>query len=107
MCSREQEEVMANVTASIPHQLGRAEAKRRIQDQMGVLHQQPGLSFADFSGTWVDDTMNFTIHTAGQTITGQLMVEDQAVHMELVLPWLLSLMAGSIKKRIEQDVRRV
>src|ERR1043166_5079778 len=35
---------MSNLTASIPHQLTRAEAKRRIQDQVGTLRSQHGRS---------------------------------------------------------------
>src|SRR5688572_7964630 len=98
---------MPNLTASIPHQLGRAEAKRRIQEQLGLVRQQSGAMLTNLNESWNGDRMDFTASAMGQTISGHLTVDEQALHLEVVLPWLLRVMSGSIKQRIEQDVRRL
>ncbi len=98
---------MPNLTASIPHQTSRAEAKRRIQAQIDAMRQQPGFSLVGISEAWTGDRMDFTVRSSGQTITGYLNVDESVVFVNLTLPWLLSLIAGSFKKRIEEDVRKL
>lgn len=98
---------MPNLTVAIPHQLGRAEAKRRIQDQIGVLRTQAGSLLADATESWTGDRMDFSIRSAGQTFSGHLLVDDQAVHVDVALPWLLSLLAGPYQKKLESDMRRL
>ena len=98
---------MPNLTASIPHQLTRAEAKRRIQDQIGVLRQQHETMFANLKQTWTGDTMEFSAAAMGQSISGHLTVDDHAVHVDVALPWLLSMFAGTVKQRIEHEVTHV
>ena len=96
---------MPNMTASIPHQLTRAEAKRRIQDQLGTLRQQQGSLIASIRETWTADRLDFSVHALGQPISGHLTVDDQVVHVEVALPWLLSILAGAVKDKIEQQGR--
>ena len=98
---------MPNLTASIPHQLTRIEAKRRIQDQVGTLRGQHGSMFSELKETWAGDRLDFAATAMGQSVSGHLTIDDQAVHVEVVLPWFLSLLAGTMKQRIQQDVRHV
>jgi putative polyhydroxyalkanoate system protein len=95
---------MPNLTATIPHRLTRADAKRRIQDQVGTLRQQHGTMFADLKETWTGDRMDFSATAMGQSISGHLAVDDHAVQVEVALPWLLSMLAGSVKQKIQQEV---
>ena len=96
---------MQNLTASIPHQLTRAEAKRRIEEQVAHLRGQQGGVLADLQTSWTQDNMNFSLKALGQSISGRLSVEDHAVHLTVALPWLVSILAGSIKQSIESGVR--
>ena len=98
---------MSHLTASIPHQLTRAEAKRRIQDEVTKLRQQQHALFGNLRESWNGDTMDFSLVAMGQSITGHLHVEDQAVRLEVALPWLLSMLAGAMKPRIEQQGRQL
>jgi putative polyhydroxyalkanoate system protein len=98
---------MPNLTASIPHQLTRAEAKRRIQNQIGVLRQQQGTVLRDLKETWTGDRMDFSAAAMGQSISGRLTVDDHAVHVDVALPWLLSMVAGTVKQRLEQQVKQI
>lgn len=95
---------MQDLTASVPHRLTRAEAKRRIQDQVQLLRQQQGI-VTNLSDAWTDDTMTFSLTAMGQSMSGRLTVDDQAVHLTVTLPWLLRMLAGTVKSRIEQQGR--
>ena len=98
---------MSNLTASVPHQLTRAEAKRRIQDQVGTLRYQHGSMFSELRGTWTGDRMDFVATAMGQSVSGHLTVEDRAVEVDVALPWLLTMLAGAVKQGIEQQVKHV
>jgi hypothetical protein len=93
---------MQDLYVTIPHQLSREEAKRRIQEQLGALAQQTGMA-ANVQGTWAGDTMAFSFDAMGQSLPGRLAVDDQAVHLTLTLPWLLRMLAGTFRSRIEQQ----
>jgi putative polyhydroxyalkanoate system protein len=98
--------VMPNITLSLPHQLPRAEAKKRVEELVGQFHQQVG-GMGRLEETWTGDTMAFTFSVAGTAVTGKVFVEDQAVRMEVNLPWALAMFAGGIKQRIEQEGRKM
>src|SRR4051794_28341461 len=104
---RQERGIMPNITVSIPHQLTRAEAKRRIQEQIAHLQQQYGSLVGHVEQTWEGDTLDFKVNAAGQTITGRAAVEDQAVRLEIALPWMLSLMAQTMQQQIEEQGRRL
>ncbi len=93
---------MSNFTASIPHNLTRDEAKRRLQDGIARARHQYGAFLGGLTDRWDGDTMSFVLSAAGQTVSGQLFVEDHAVRLEATLPWMLALLAGPLKRRLEQ-----
>lgn len=95
---------MPNLSAQIPHQLTRAEAKKRLQDQLSTLRQQSG-QVAEFKETWTGDTMSFSLLAMGKSINGQMRVDDHFVYVDVVVPWFLSMIAGTVTKQIEQNVR--
>jgi hypothetical protein len=93
---------MRHLTASIPHQLPRAEVKRRIHEQMERLRHQRGALLADIQETWTGDAMNFSVSAMDHSISGHLAVDDHMVHLTVALPWLLSMLVGTVKQTIEQ-----
>ncbi len=96
---------MSNLTVTIPHKLTRGEAKRRIQEQIAGLRRQHGSMFSDIKETWQDDRLDFSLTAMSQTVSGHLTIDDTAVHLEVVLPWLLNMLAGKVKSSIEQQGR--
>jgi hypothetical protein len=98
---------MPNLTITIPHQLGRAEAKRRIGEQASQLQSQHGGLFERFEQRWDSDTLHFHLTAAGQSVSGTALFTEQTVHLEVVLPWMLSMLAGVVKKQIEQRGRNL
>jgi hypothetical protein len=41
----------------------------------------------------------------GQTVSGNLVIDDQAAHLRVKLPWFLQLLAKPILHKIEQQGR--
>jgi putative polyhydroxyalkanoate system protein len=96
---------MSNFTASIPHNLSRDEARRRLQDGIDRARHQHGFFLGGLTDRWDGDTMSFVLSAAGQSVSGQVFVEDHAVRLEATLPWMLAMLAGPLKRRIEQQGR--
>ena len=87
---------------SIPHQLGRAEARRRIEAGFGkVIRHLPG-SNGTPSERWDGDRLIFSVAAAGQTVSGVILVLDAEVKMEIDLPGFLRLIAGGLKQRLQK-----
>ena len=90
------------ITVSIPHQLGRAEARRRIETGFAkIIRQLPG-SAGNCSERWDGDRLVFGVAAMGQTIAGFVDVGDAEVTMEIELPGLLGLLAGGLKGRLRK-----
>jgi putative polyhydroxyalkanoate system protein len=92
---------------SIPHQLTRAEAKRRVSEQVAQVRSQYGSLISNLHESWTGDTMGFTLTITGVTVSGHVYVEDQAVRVEVPLPWPLSMLAGGVRNQIEQQGRKL
>ncbi len=98
---------MSRLTVSIPHQLSREEARRRIQEQVAQLQAQHGSTLSRLEQRWTGDTLDFTVVALGQTVTGQVFVEDREVRLEVVLPWMLAMLANLARPKIEQQGRKL
>lgn len=94
---------MQNLTGSIPHRLTRDEARRRIQSEIANLRQQHGHLLHNLNETWTGDRLDFSMSAMGQSIRGNLVVGDRAVDIEVELPWLLAMLAGPVKQRVERE----
>ena len=92
----------APLTISIPHQLGRAEARRRIESGFARLIQQmPGSSGAS-SERWDGDRMTFGVAVMGERLSGVIDVLDTSVTMQIELPGFLGMIASSLKGRLQK-----
>ena len=97
---------MPNLSVSIPHQLTRLEARQRVESLVREFQQEHG-GLGQVVTRWEADTMHFTVSVAGMSSSGQAFVEDQAVRLEIPLPWPLAMLSGSIKQQIEQQGRKL
>jgi|KBSSwiStaDraftv2_1062776.scaffolds.fasta_scaffold62611_4 putative polyhydroxyalkanoate system protein len=92
------------ISVSIPHDLGRAEARRRIDEGFGQLARQfAGDGKLSFTQTWSGDRLTFAARILGQPIDGRLDVLDRTVRMEVDLPDVLAMIAGVIKGRLQRQ----
>jgi hypothetical protein len=85
---------------SIPHRLGRQEAKRRLDGGVGRLRPELGAFISALDYSWADDTLNFRASAMWQTITGRIDVLDDAVRIEIELPWVMQLLGDTIAKQV-------
>lgn len=93
------------VTVRIAHDLGKAEARRRIAEGFGTIEEQlsGGGIRMSFQERWEDDRLYFTGGTFGQTVRGQVDVRDDVVLVEVTLPTLLAAVAETLKGKIERQ----
>jgi hypothetical protein len=90
---------------SIPHNLSRDEARRRLQDGIARARQQYGLMLGGLSEHWEGDTLHFVLNVGIQSVSGQMFVEDHAVRLEATLPWMFAMLADSVQRRVEEHGR--
>ena len=93
------------LTVSLPHSLGREEAKKRIQHGMGQAQASLGNGLATIDAPWSGDRMDLRLAVMGQTVTGHIEVMDESVRLEVQLPWALRLFADKAKGVIESQGR--
>lgn len=87
----------------VPHNLGREEARRRMEAGIGKLAKSlPG--GGEVSHSWpTPDRMALDISVMGQSIPTTLDVEDDLIRVSLKLPMMLAMMAGAIKGVVRQQ----
>ena len=90
------------VVVSIPHELGRLEARRRIDEGVGRLTSQIG-AVGEIQRAWEGDTLRFSLQALGQTVTGTIAVADHDVRLEVMLPGIFALIANKLKGRLRQE----
>jgi hypothetical protein len=84
---------------SIPHRLGRQEAKRRLDGGIARLSSELSAFVTTLDYGWHGDILNLNAQAMRQTITGRVEVMDDAVRIEIDLPWLLRLLGNMIGKQ--------
>ncbi|MEO7116623.1 MAG: polyhydroxyalkanoic acid system family protein [Caldimonas sp.] len=90
------------ITVGIPHQLGRAEARRRIEIGFAkMIRALPG-GAGNYSQRWDGDRLVFSVAALAQTVAGVIDVDDAAVTMEIQLPGVLGLIASGLKNRLQK-----
>ena len=86
---------------SIPHQLGREEAIRRLKGGLTRAASSVQVLKVD-EERWEDNRMVFRVRALGQAASGYVDVEDDHVRLEVTLPWLLQRFAQAAKAAISQ-----
>jgi Putative polyhydroxyalkanoic acid system protein (PHA_gran_rgn) len=92
---------MTPLIVDIPHKLGAAEAKRRLETGAG--------SFTNFlpagstvQQSWAGDTLNLMMAAFGQEVRAGIEVQQALVRVSLVLPPAL----GFLRQAIEAGIRQ-
>lgn len=90
------------IVVTIPHQLGKAEARQRIEDGINRMGHQFGEG-AKLTKAWSGDCLSFSAKVVGQAVAGRLDVLEDAVRMEVDLPPFFAMMADKIKGRLKKE----
>lgn len=92
------------VTVTIPHRLGRAEARNRLAASVDQLRDQlAAVSATNFHQAWAGDRLTFQAQALGQTITGAIDVNDADIRIEVELPGLLGMFGKKIAGRLQRQ----
>ena len=78
------------VTVIIGHRLGKAEAIRRIKEGFTRGKGPLGPMIAMEQASWEGDTLRFVMRALGQTAAATVEVLEDALRIEVSLPWLLA-----------------
>ena len=91
------------VTVTIPHTLGKTEARKRIETGFGQMRQNMLGGAAGMLGKmltihdhWEGDQLQCEGSGMGQKLTGRLDVRDDAVQIQIDLPDMLAAIADKI-----------
>ena len=91
------------LVVTISHRLGRAEAKRRLDAGLDHIRAQVAPFVGAMDLAWHGDRLDFHVTALRQTVTGYLEVLDEAVRIEIHLPWLLRLATRNLVGRIRRE----
>src|SRR5687768_3085563 len=98
------------VTVNIPHNLGKDEARRRIDEGFGKMRQQlvGGMgAMLSFQDRWEGDVLHFEGGGLGQKLTGRLELLPDSVRVELDLPEILAAIADKIAGRLRSEGQKL
>lgn len=86
------------MVVEIPHELGREEARRRIETGTIKVRDALGKSGVVIDTlNWTGDRLDYSVTALAQTVTGQIDVGQDSVRVEVRLPLLLSMFASKIQ----------
>jgi hypothetical protein len=67
------------------------------------MKSQFGDKIATLEETWAGERMDFRVGAMGQTVNGNLEVQDDHVKVEVQLPWILAMVAEKAKGFIQKQ----
>ena len=90
------------VVVTIPHKLTKEEAARRLKKGFADVRSF-GEKFVVLTDDWKGDHLDFKASLLGQTTTGTVDVGEHSVRLEVVLPWMLALLANKAKAIMQKQ----
>ncbi len=95
------------VRVSISHRLGKGEAVRRIKEGFARTDGHLGSMIAIEQQTWDGDTLRFRLRALGQTAAATIEVLEDALRIEVSLPWLLAKAAKRLLTVLRKEATRL
>jgi hypothetical protein len=87
---------------TLPHNLGKAEAIRRLKSGLANAASQFGPLLKVDEVTWRGDQLSFRVTVLRQQLAGTIEVGEESVRLEVVLPWILATLAHRAQTLIQQ-----
>ena len=94
-----------SIVITLPHRLGAEEAKRRIAGGIELLRRNYLDKLAYSEANWNGDTANLRVVAFGQTATAQVYVMNDALRIEVQLPWICRLDRKNLRRSQDQRGR--
>lgn len=95
------------VSVIVTHRLGKVEAVRRLREGFARTNDQAGAMIAMEQENWQGDTLFFRIRALGQTAAGSIEVLDDALRIEVSLPWLLAKAAKRLVPFLREETAKL
>jgi Putative polyhydroxyalkanoic acid system protein (PHA_gran_rgn) len=99
--------VSDRVTIIVSHRVGKVEAIHRLKEGFGHMKGNLGPMVAIEQETWEGDTLRFHMRALGQTAAGTIQVLDDALRIEVSLPWLLAQAAKRVLPILRKEATRL
>lgn len=90
-----------SIVITVPHNLGAAEAHRRIAVEIDHLRSAYVDKLAHSEVNWAGDSADIRVVALAQQITAHIDVESDLVRIEIALPWLLAGLAGKVQTMLK------
>jgi hypothetical protein len=91
------------VIVDIPHDLGREEARCRLEKGFSRIREQIGGKALAMNERWEADRLHFDAAAFGQKVSGRVDVFDKTVRIEVDLPWFLASIAERVQGRLRKQ----
>jgi hypothetical protein len=98
---------MPTVNISVPHNLGKDEAKRRLQGFISDAKIKFKDKTSDVRENWTEDRNDFGFHAMGMTVAGSMQVHPSTVNIRLDLPFIASPFKGAIEREITDKAQQI
>jgi len=95
------------VTVTVSHRLGKAEAGRRLKEGLARTNGQLGGMIAIDQETWQGDVLRFRMRAFGQAASASIEVLEDALRIEVSLPWLLAKAAERLLPILRKETTRL
>ena len=91
----------------IPHKLSKADAVAQVKKVLTDARSQLAEKATIEKEEWQGDTLVFAFTANGQSISGQLEVQDNAFVLDAKLPLMLRMFEGKIEKMISEQSKQM
>ncbi|MBV9969914.1 MAG: polyhydroxyalkanoic acid system family protein [Xanthobacteraceae bacterium] len=93
----------APLIVSIPHQLGREEATRRLKSGLDTVRNKLAQVMTIEEESWTESHLQFRVRSLGQEASGTIDIADDHARLEVMLPWLLAQIAEKVQRAIQSQ----
>ncbi|HEY0984955.1 MULTISPECIES: polyhydroxyalkanoic acid system family protein [unclassified Schlesneria] len=91
------------IVVNVPHKLGKAEARRRIQEGFGAMQHLDGggvLGMMSLEKRWEGDQFHLQATGLGQKFSAEFQILDDSVNVTVSVPEFLAALGGFIKAAV-------
>ena len=93
------------ITVNVPHKHTKLEVRDRIDQGFGKVEEQIGSKGITVEQAWTGDRMDFVARAMGQKVTGNLLVEEGQICIEVDLPWMLKAFAPKVQEKLRSGAQ--
>ena len=97
---------MPGFETQVAHNLGRDEARRRLQDVIGQIRRDYSDQVSDVQESWDDNVLTFALKAYGFKVSGTLTVDDDRAVVEGQLPLLALPFRGQVQDFLAAEMTR-